>query len=305
MESGLCAIAGCLPPRVARALEKVDDAFLSRLHEVRLRAERPVSLTLENENLFLLPAGRLSRFAAGCLCVTYDELLSCFNMICENSVHSHENEIAQGFVSLKNGARAGICGTAVYDSPGHMASMRDINSVCLRIPREVKGAAERFFSAVTEGGRVRGALLISPPKLGKTTILRDLARKLSAAGLRAVVVDERNEIAAVRDGRILNEIGVLTDVISGAPKSEGIMHAIRSLSPQVIICDEIGSAKETEKMTYAMNCGVPVIASCHGDSIERVRAREGFEKLFSSGAVEIAAVIGPEVGKINEITRVG
>ncbi len=230
---------------------------ISGIAEIRLRAGRPsVCVNILGDMRICSEP-----FSAA-------EIADCFAEICRYSVHSFQEEIAQGFVTLDGGHRVGICGTAVM-SGGKIEMFKDISGLNIRIAHEVKGCADEVYSRFFSGG-LRSVLIAGKPLCGKTTVLRDLARRLGERH-RVTLIDSRNELSASFHGTPTLDIGLNTDVICGCPKSDGIMLALRTLSPEVIICDEIGNNESA--LEQALFCGVKLIASAHAASLDELHKR--------------------------------
>ncbi len=302
MSKRLFEMLAYLPPHIAEAIGNFESDAASSVQEVRLRAYGPASLTVADKNLYLCENG-LSAYPINALRTSGKELEEAFVRLCNNSVYSHENELKNGFVSLKNGGRAGICGRAIYGATGEFSGFCDITSINIRIPHEIKGAAEPLMPYIFQNGHINGMLLVSPPNMGKTTLLRDIARLASKNGFRVCVVDERNEISATFNGKAENELGYLTDVIVGMDKVQGIEQAVRTMSPQLIICDEIANASEAQKLVYAANSGACVIVSCHAASFEMLLAKGALTPLLESGAVKYITEL-ENLGVIGKVTEV-
>lgn len=207
----------------------------------------------------------------------------CFQELCRCSVHSFSREISEGFITLEGGHRVGICGTAVMNGE-RIETMRDISSLCIRLAREVKGCAGELFERAFGKG-LCSLLVLGKPMSGKTTVLRDLARFVGAEH-RVVLIDSRNELSATSRGQSSLDVGENTDSLVGFPKAAGIMLALRSLSPEVIICDEIGD--DYNEVRQCLFCGVKLIATAHADSFSEAEQRYGLRELlpmFDSAAL--------------------
>lgn len=265
----------------------------AQAQEIRLRAGRPVVISLPDGPLFVTQSGEPAfTLQTGLLCAGKASIDEAFRIICDCSVHSHQREIRNGFVTLRGGHRAGICGTAVIDGDD-VTNIRDISSINLRVARDIAGAASETAQLLLNHGSVLGAIIFGPPGCGKTTVLRDLARQLSTGShggrlFRVAVIDERGEIAATYQGVPQNDLGPCCDVLDGYPKGEGIMQAVRCLSPDVIICDEIGGEEDEKAVEMSLNAGVTVIASAHAGSIEELMSRPQTSRLMASGAFKRA-----------------
>lgn len=296
--------------RIKKALKALPPDVKKQAQEIRLRVNRPVTVCCPKGIYFVKEGGGLGCIvASGCISANRSDLDETFRTLCSYSVYSHENEIKNGYITLRGGHRAGICGTAVYQN-GTVSGMKDISSVNIRVAREIPGSADILLNQLKDT-LTGGLLLAGPPSSGKTTILRDIARQLSS-GIRGnirkvAVIDERGEIAGSYQGIPQNDVGICCDVLDGYPKAEGIMLAVRSLSPQYIICDELGSEKETRAVEQSLNAGVCVIASIHaGDLSELLRRRQAVA-LLETGAFAAAAVLNgsSEPGNIAGIYRAG
>ncbi len=268
-----------LPHRVAERLNRIAPGELMRLTEIRLRAGRPVALTLGSKVRFLEQRGIGILPSSRNIILGADELERCFVALCENSVYAHEKELAEGFISLPYGCRAGVSGTYI-NRPDGSIGIRDISSINIRIANEVKGAARELVAANLDGG----VLICGAPHSGKTTLLRDYVRRLSDLGERIVLVDCRGELASVKDGVPTLDVGVNTDVISGGEKHRGIENALRALAPDIIAFDEIGSAREVEAISDCLNSGVRVITTIHASSMLELRLRDKKMDLLGCGA---------------------
>lgn len=292
--------AGCLSPPVFSLLSPYFSVLENKVQEIRLRAARPLALVCGGSTCYLTESGGITDLPCGDLYrVSREEIEATFQRLCDYSVYARQREIACGYVTLRGGHRAGICGTAVTDGNG-IVNVRSVSSINLRVAREMPGCAEGLLHKLRGRGNV---LLCGAPRSGKTTLLRDLARLLSTAdSLNVSLIDERGELAAVCGGEAQNDVG-LCDVFDGYPKAQAIEQALRCMSPRVIICDEIGSRDDAEAVRSCLNSGVRVIAAAHADSLESLLARPVLRGLVSSSAFETLAFLRSG-GRPGELERV-
>ena len=204
--------------------------------------------------------------------------------ICRGAPYQLERQMENGYIPLPGGHRVGICGTFAEDENSHIR-IRDISSINFRICRDIAGGGEKLLPKLLCDGRFCSTLIVSEPCGGKTTLLTDLVRELSKNGYRCAVVDERGEIAASFQGYPQKDLGPLADVLDGYPKPYGMMVALRTLAPQVLVCDEIGTYEETERMLEAMNAGVPFLATAHAKDEEELFNRPQIKQLIDAGAI--------------------
>ncbi|WRS28155.1 stage III sporulation protein AA [Oscillospiraceae bacterium MB08-C2-2] len=299
-----------LSHRVCRVLLALPEKVRESAFEVRLRVGKPLTLVSGEGCLFVDHEGHPSRFPdANSFIITLRDLEDCVITLCDYSIHSHQQEFKNGFIAVEGGHRAGICGTAVV-TDGVLANVRDVTSVNLRIAREMKGAAGELAERVFANG-LCSVLVAGIPSSGKTTLLRDLARMLADGQLgnyyKVAVVDERCELGAVSAGLPQNDLGACCDILSGYPKGEGILTAIRTLSPQVVVCDEIGSSKEADSLLDSVGCGVKLVASAHGASPQELMRRPQLRRLLEQGAFDKVVLLGraETPGQIVDVLEAG
>lgn len=280
-----------LSRRIYQAAKNVPADIASSVSEIRLRMGKPLSFISFGSKYFMTTSGRLTEIPYGdMLCVSETDIKESFARICEYSVYSYTKNIAAGFVTVGCGHRAGIYGTAVYEK-NIVTCIRDIGGINLRISREYKGCAENMLSIL--GAENCGSfLLCGAPCTGKTTLLRDASRILSDTYLKKVsVIDERGEIAAVSRASAQNDVGIQTDVLDGYLKSDGIMQAVRSLSPEFVICDEIGANDDFDAIMYGVNSGVKFGAAVHASNPGELYLKRGVANLLKSGAFSFAVFL--------------
>ena len=274
---------GFLGPEARAEAERMGDS----LSEVRLRANRPVELVSMGGRDVLI--GRLDARA-------FRETVQ---FLMGYSLYAREDELANGFFTLPDGSRAGVCGM-VSSVDGRLKSVTDIGSIAIRVAREIVGCAQGILPQVEMS---EGTLIVSPPGLGKTTLLRDIARLLSERGSRVCVIDERGEIAACKDGVPTLDVGPRTDVFSMCLKRAGLMTAIRALSPDVVVTDELGAPGDGAAVLEAARCGVRVIASAHGASLDPEFLMPGVARIIREGAFSLGVLLGPMPGAVKRVKR--
>ena len=265
---------------VYNAILQMPEFMFDDIQEIRLRVNKPVSVMCSFKPSYLTSDGNLTCNATNSVTVSEQELNQCFEAVCQYSVHSFKREICDGFVTLKGGHRVGLCGTTVIHK-NEIDNIKNISSLNFRISHQIKGCAENLYKQLFSHS-LSSALIAGVPMSGKTTLLRDLTRLLGN-NYKTSVIDERGEIAAVWNGIPQNDVGINTDIFDGYPKSEGIASAVRVMSPQIIVCDEIGDEKDMEAIKYASYCGVYVVATIHASDINEIVRRTGtdmFDKVI-------------------------
>ncbi len=294
-----------LSDRLYKTVYKLPNELKAEVQEIRIRAEKPLVLSMGRKTMFVDKAFELSESMKNAVTASFEDIVASFQNVCCYSVYSHQNEIKNGFVTMGSGHRVGLCGTAVI-SHGEISSVRDISSLNIRIAREIPDAAEELLQRV---GSVEGGLLIvGMPCSGKTTILRDLARRISLGIgcriMRTSVVDERSELSGTYAGIARNDLG-LSDILNGYSKHEGIMQALRTLSPEAIICDEIGASADMRAIEQGINAGVSIVATIHAGSYRELLARSQGKALINSGAFRTVVILESRenAGKISELIR--
>ncbi len=270
-------------------LSSLPPKAMANTEEIRLRAGKPLILTVGGAPMWVGRGGTVSYLPPhDVVYVSAEQVSDIYLRLCNNSVYSHIDEIKQGFIIMRGGHRAGVCGTITP------AGLRDVSSINIRIAHEVFGCADQIVK------RFSGGMLIAgPPGSGKTTLLRDAVRQLSSVcHKRVAVIDTRGEIAAVHNGVAQNDVGEHTDIISGAEKTDGIEMAVRTMFPQVVAFDEVGSQGEVDGVLRALNCGVSVITTAHIGNEEDLTRREVTSRLLRSGAIQNVAVVSKAGGDI-------
>ena len=250
-----------------------------KLQEIRLRVGAPVALVYDNQELLLKKEGGFTGEKKKGYCITKNELRETMEYICNYSLYAFEEELKQGFLTIQGGHRVGVAGKVILEKE-KVKNIKYISCLNIRLAHEIKGCGEAISSFLwneTEK-KWRSTLVVSPPRCGKTTLLRDMIRLVSEGnknfgGVNVGVVDERSELGACYLGVPQNDLGMRTDILDCCPKAEGIMMLIRSMSPAIIAVDEIGSQEDKMALEQAVNCGCKVFATAHGASISDIRNR--------------------------------
>lgn len=244
-----------------------------RVQEIRLRVGRPMCV---------LADGRERSLGDGRF-LTARDLQETMEFVSRFSMYAYEEEIRQGFLTIKGGHRVGIAGKAVL-SQGTLKTIRNISFIHIRIAHEYRDCARELLPWLYQNGILQSTLIFSAPGQGKTTLMRDLIRLISngnsyGAPLSVSVVDERGELAACDLGIPQNDLGKQTDVMDGCPKTLGMRLMLRSMAPSVLAADEIGSREDVEAILEAAGCGCVMLATAHGESLEHLMKKETFRRL--------------------------
>lgn len=288
-----------LPLKIASEIRKYFET--DEIQEVRIKVGKPI----------ILNSFKVERILN--IIVTPDDIKQILVKVSNYSLYAYEEEIKQGYITIKGGHRIGIAGECVIVSES-IRTIKNISSLNIRICREVIGSSNKLMNYISKYNRVYNTLIVSPPKCGKTTILRDIARNVSSgmniinlSGKKVSIIDERSEIAACFNGVPQMDVGIRTDVLDNCLKKDGMIMAIRSLSPEVLICDEIGSHGDIEALIMAFNSGVNIVVTLHGYSIEDVYKRKVFSELIENSILDRVVVLSNRngVGTIENIYEVG
>ncbi len=267
---------------------------VSGAEELRIRAGQPLQLVSDrSERLLFAPGGRPAASA--------QDVVEIFARLCEQSVYAFAHELRGGYVTLPGGFRVGVAGRSVMED-GRLHHIADVTSLNIRIPRQAAGAATALLPSITDSaGRVLPTLIVSPPGCGKTTMLRDIARQ-SAGGLgplspmRVAVVDTRCELAGAWRGAPQFDLGPRTDVQSGGTKADGIRQMLCSMSPELLVTDELSAMEDAWAALDAASAGVHLVASAHAPALGAVMKRPVLYALISARVFERYVLLGRSRG---------
>ena len=262
--------------QVRAILEKFGEDF-EHIYEIRLRIGAPLQIIYEGRDYFLKANGNETFLARNAYEVTAQDICDTMEYIGNYSLYAYEDELRQGFLTVQGGHRVGVAGQVILEN-GRVKGVHPITCVNVRLSHQILGCADSVFPYLWEDGEFCHTLIISAPRCGKTTLLRDIVRQISDgnerfSGLTVGVVDERSEIAGCYQGVPQNDVGIRTDVLDGCPKAEGMMMMIRSMSPQVVAVDEIGTPEDIKALESVLNCGCKILATVHGNNIDDVRKK--------------------------------
>lgn len=293
-------ILEALPENLQIIINKIPLSFAKSLEEIRIREERPLMIFSSGRSYCIKQDGTPSLSPKGAYIVTRQDTKRMLQRISNYSIYAVEEELRNGYITLKGGYRVGVAGKSVLDD-GKIKTLKYISSFNIRISREVVGSASKIMHYITSGTEVYHTLILSPPQMGKTTLIRDIARQLSDGfpgftGVKVGIVDERSEIAGCFQGVPQNRVGFQTDVMDACPKAIGIMMMIRAMSPAVIITDEVGKAEDADAIEEALNAGIKIITTAHSGDIEDASRRPVLSKLLEKRIFQRILVLGNSLG---------
>lgn len=275
-ENRFFEVAGMLIP-FENMLLSVPKNISAEATEIRVRTGKPIVI----ETPF-------SRHICGTRRAESDEIYACIKNFCDYSIHSCQRELSEGWITLKGGHRAGFTGTA-HIRDGRIETIKDISSLNVRISREHTGISDLLFSETAHRRDFHGLIIAGPPLSGKTTFLRDYCRNLGGS-YKTAIIDERSEIAAVYKGIPQNNIGLNSDVLNCFTKETGIEQAVRVLSPEYLVCDEVGS--DTDVLIKCAGNGVKLVITVHCGDISEAVYNRTILALVDSGAINYIAFLG-------------
>lgn len=311
--SNIDEIKSILPIKIRSVIE------LKNVYEIRLRTDRPV-ITYSQDGERVYTAYIMDN----------RDIRQCLEYISNYSVYAYQDNIRQGFITIRGGHRVGVCGHVISEN-GHIKSQQYISFINIRIAHEINGCADSVMDFITSSvksvhnkdasdvknnyvtateliEKIGHTLIISSPGCGKTTLLRDIVRQLSDGnayrqGVRVSLIDERGELAACYQGAPQNNTGMRTDVIDGCSKYDGMLLMIRSMNPQIVAVDEIGERQDIEALEYIINSGCKVLATMHAASLSEAMEKPYINKLINKSMFSRIIILGSDGtrGNIKEL----
>jgi stage III sporulation protein AA len=295
-ERMLARVAHLLPLELKTLLERLPESMQEQLEEIRIREGRPLEIGFRGQSRFMMMDGSLRQAADGAYKPSADTCRKLLERITNYSLYAMEEELRRGFITVSGGHRIGLAGRTILDG-GVVRGIRDIGAFNIRVAREVIGASAHLLPKLIDRTRktLHSTLILAPPQQGKTTLIRDIARSVSYGlwpslessswqGRKVGIVDERSEIAACVRGIPTFDVGPRTDVMDACPKAEGMMMLVRSMSPEVLIADEIGRPEDAEAIREASHAGISIVATAHAYDLQDARGRPVLQKLLDEGA---------------------
>ncbi|MBB6675246.1 stage III sporulation protein AA [Cohnella nanjingensis] len=298
------------PADLRTAIEHLPASLLETLEEIRIREERPLEIGYGGRFAFVRPDGTTTDDPRAAYRPGRETCRTLLERVTNHSLYAVEEELRRGFVTVAGGHRIGLAGRTVLEG-GAVRHLRDIASFNVRIARARTGCAAELLPHLLDpqARTVRHALIVSAPQQGKTTMLRDLARAISAGqwyhpaasgwgGRKVGIVDERSEIAACERGVPTFDLGPRSDVLDACPKAEGLMMLVRSMSPEVVVVDEIGRPEDAYALTEALHAGVRVLATAHAVDLADVFARPVLAQLAQEGMFSAYVLLSRSQGRV-------
>lgn len=291
--------------QIRKKLECLEIDFKD-LQEIRLRADAPLMVVYRGQEFFVEKNGGLGQKMTDPVMVSRQDVKETMERISNYSMYAFEEELRQGFITIQGGHRVGVAGKTILEKE-QVKNLRYISFINIRLAHQMIGCGDKVLPYLVDGDSIYHTLIISPPRCGKTTLLRDLIRQLSNGGngrrgINVGVVDERSELGACYQGKPQNDLGYRTDILDCCPKKEGMMMLVRSMSPKVIAVDEIGFREDVEALEYVMNCGVKILATVHGRSMEEIRKKPILGALVREKVFQRYVLLSAQdIGKVEAI----
>lgn len=293
--TGLKSIYSKFPDNVRNVIIMLPEKIQNDIEEIRIQIGQPICVRTATKELVLNKNAEV---------ISYETMNTILSNLLNHSIYAYENQLAKGYITIESGHRIGVCGTMVKDN-NSSRFLKDISSINVRRSREIKGCGDIVINEIVNGACLHNTIIVSPPKCGKTTLLRDIIRIISMQGFRVGVCDERSEIAGMYKGRPSFDLGPRTDVLDKSDKAEGMLMLIRSMAPDVIVTDEIGQKEDIDAIRYALTAGVKIITTIHGkdyDDLINSQAGELVKDKVFKRIIFLSNI--PSTGSVTEVRHV-
>ena len=283
------SIINIMPQALKRYMYSIN---LDEAEEIRLILDKPVFIRYPDGDYYITEKGVLCRDSKNGVVIRRKHMEELLEKITKSSLYSVKDEIKNGYITIDNGHRIGICGTAVM-TDDKVEFIKDISSMNIRLAGEFIGISDALMGDIICDG-IKNTIIISSPGCGKTTLLRDIIRNISDRGYCVGVADERCEIASMKNGISGFNLGGHTSVLDNCPKAYAMTTLLRSMAPDVIATDELGTDSDVEAVGKIINSGVSIIATAHSRDIKQLTDRDVFKRLLP--IFDIAVVLSKREG---------
>lgn len=283
-----------MPVTLRNVLSEIPEDVRNSLEEIRIRINQPVRVISGGRELILKNCS-----------IDRQAIDNIMNNLLDYSIYAYEEDLAKGFITIEGGHRVGVCGRVVTENGG-IRLIKEISSLNIRRSRAIRGSSDKVINEIYDPAiGLQNTIIVSPPKCGKTTLVRDIVRAVSERGMRVGVCDERSEIAGMYQGVPSYDLGPRTDVLDGCIKAEGMLMLIRSMSPDVIVTDEIGRSEDIPAIEAATSAGISIITTIHGNSYEDLMASK-IGPLVNQGIFKRIIFLSniPSTGTVREVRHV-
>ncbi|WP_130807147.1 stage III sporulation protein AA [Senegalia massiliensis] len=288
--------------KLENVLRSIPTRYKETIEEIRLRVDCPLMIESLGNDYYVNCNGQVGKEINNSFIIGEKIIKNTFERLCEYSIYAVQDELRNGFITIKGGHRIGIAGKVVYKERS-ITTIKEISSINIRIARQKIGISKNIMNFLWDKSSIYNTLIISPPQCGKTTLLRDIIRTVSNKGLKVAVIDERSEIGGMYQGKPQNDLGVRTDILDRANKFEGTLMMLRALSPHVIATDELGDKLDIDAIHNSIKAGVKIITTIHGESINDIKTKPYISDIMNQKIFKRIIILDNSkgVGTINDV----